>query len=281
MVVSTWTPEATELSRQLAIELGQLPKEKHMTTTELVPIAESAPPTLFGTNNAMTIVERATEQANALAGVITDKHLYADISGRRHVTVEGWTLLGTMLGVFPVCTWTRLIENGWEARVEARTLNGQVVGASEAQCTHDEKTWATRDEFALRSMAQTRATSKALRLPLGFVMVLAGYEATPAEEMPRDEVQAPPRPLTPPPAPAARPQVVDATSRVLDGPLPTQSEVLCRFCNGAVWDNRSKKANGEYAESRPDFSCKDKTACDSAAWIQDDGGLRWQKGNPR
>jgi hypothetical protein len=35
-------------------------------------------------------------------------------------------------------------------------------------------------------MAQTRATSKALRQPLGFVMTLAGYSATPAEEMPRD-----------------------------------------------------------------------------------------------
>ena len=33
-------------------------------------------------------------------------------------------------------------------------------------------------------MAQTRAVSKALRLPLGFVMSIAGYEATPAEEMP-------------------------------------------------------------------------------------------------
>jgi hypothetical protein len=33
-------------------------------------------------------------------------------------------------------------------------------------------------------MAQTRATSKALRVPLGFIVVLAGYEATPEEEMP-------------------------------------------------------------------------------------------------
>ena len=32
-------------------------------------------------------------------------------------------------------------------------------------------------------MAQTRAGAKALRMPLGFVVHLAGYEATPAEEM--------------------------------------------------------------------------------------------------
>ena len=33
-------------------------------------------------------------------------------------------------------------------------------------------------------MAQTRATSKALRQPLGFVITLAGFDPTPAEEMP-------------------------------------------------------------------------------------------------
>jgi hypothetical protein len=33
-------------------------------------------------------------------------------------------------------------------------------------------------------MAQTRAVSKALRLPLGFVMQLAGFNPTPADEMP-------------------------------------------------------------------------------------------------
>jgi hypothetical protein len=32
-------------------------------------------------------------------------------------------------------------------------------------------------------MAQTRATSKALKGPLGFVISLAGYQTTPAEEM--------------------------------------------------------------------------------------------------
>ena len=43
-------------------------------------------------------------------------------------------------------------------------------------------------------MAQTRATSKALRLPLGFVMTLAGLEATPAEEMPQDAAGATEKP---------------------------------------------------------------------------------------
>jgi hypothetical protein len=42
-------------------------------------------------------------------------------------------------------------------------------------------------------MAQTRAVAKALRLCLGWIMALAGYEATPAEEMlPEGEQQSAP-----------------------------------------------------------------------------------------
>ena len=141
------------------------------------------PMNLFGASTAAGIVLKATEYANALASVIRAKHLYKTIGQKNHVFVEGWTLCGSMLGVFPVCTWTRPVEGGWEARVEARTLSGAVVGAAEASCLRAESNWKNRDDFALRSMAQTRATSKAMRLPLGFIVVLAGYEGTPAEEM--------------------------------------------------------------------------------------------------
>ena len=151
--------------------------------------------TLYGTSDPNAIVQKATAQANALAKVIKDKHLYATISGRDHVTVEGWTLLGSMLGVFPVVEWTRPMERdgkvtGWEARVEARTSAGAIVGAAEAMCSRSEKSWSNRDDYALRSMAQTRATSKAMRLPLSFVMTLAGFDATPMEEMPPAQPRA-------------------------------------------------------------------------------------------
>src|SRR5262249_18897895 len=44
-------------------------------------------------------------------------------------------------------------------------------------------------EHALRSMAQTRATSKALGQALRFIVALSGYEGTPAEEMPVEEAR--------------------------------------------------------------------------------------------
>jgi hypothetical protein len=67
---------------------------------------------------------------------------------------------------------------------EARTVAGLVVGTGEASCSRKESRWAQADDHAVKSMAQTRATSKALKAATGWLMVLAGYKATPAEEMP-------------------------------------------------------------------------------------------------
>lgn len=165
---------------------------------ELVPVAPAPPSrTLFATDDPAEVIVRASAVADALKGVLQRQGLTMNIQGREHVRVEGWTTLGSMLGVVPVVTWTRPTEKGWEARVEARTMDGRVVGAAEAGCSRDERTWTSRDDYALRSMAQTRATSKALRGPLGFVVTLAGYAATPAEEMPRDELGANSAPAAP------------------------------------------------------------------------------------
>lgn len=184
--------------------------------------------TLYGTTDPAAIVAAATQQATALADVIEAKHLYAvmgkdkDGRERRHVLYEGWALCGTLLGVYAVVedvrplpdhegawqaplikeewvsteggrrkqtTVVRPGRGGWEARAEARTRDGAVVGADVAVCTWDEPRWESRTSAEVLGMAQTRAKSRALRGPLGFIVALAGYVATPAEEM-RDAVAA-------------------------------------------------------------------------------------------
>lgn len=156
-------------------------------TAELVIREEQTAVSILEGETPLARVTFARQVAAALAPVITEGHLYATIQNRKHVLYEGWTTLGQMLGVFPVTVWSRPLQNGYEARVEARTRTGQVVGAAEAECTRDETTWAKRDDYALRSMAQTRAGSKALRMCLGFIVTLAGFDATPAEEMPKGD----------------------------------------------------------------------------------------------
>jgi hypothetical protein len=146
-------------------------------------VVATSPGTLFRTDDPVQVLERATAIAEALKKVLVDKGMIKRIGQSEHVKVEGWQTLGAMVGVVPVITWTRKIDRGWEARCEARTLDERVVGAGEAECLKDEDNWKDSDDFAIRSMAQTRATSKALSGPLRFVVTLAGYAATPAEEM--------------------------------------------------------------------------------------------------
>lgn len=199
MTLETVEAEVVEQDRRLA----PVPAE----TTAL------ARPTLSG----QAIVERDTERATALAKVIEDRKLYTTISGRKHVRVEGWTLLGSMMQVFPVTDWAHELHDeagkivGFEARVEARTLDGAVVGAAIARCTRSEANWKSRDDYALESMAQTRATSKALRMPLGYVMQLAGFDPTPAEEMPHDKPKRATRKKT---EPKTDPELADARAEL-------------------------------------------------------------------
>lgn len=170
---------------------------------ELVP---HQPATLFRTDDPVEVLERASRVATALKSVIVQQNLFKVINDKPHVFVEAWTTCGAMLGLTAYTVWSRPLgergEHGydWEARVEVRTLDGRTLSAAEAMCSRKEGKWAKRDDYAVRSMAQTRATSKALRIPLGFIVTLAGYSATPAEEMPEQSDVTPPNPTQAKPA---------------------------------------------------------------------------------
>lgn len=137
------------------------------------------------------MVKTAIKVANQLAPIIEDKKLYKVIKGRKHVYVEGWTTLGAMLGVIPreIVEYTNRRDDGsYEAAVElVRVFDGAIVGRASSSCGGDE--WNDRNEYARRSMAITRATGKAFRLSFSWIMTLAGYEVTPAEEMDFDKHQ--------------------------------------------------------------------------------------------
>ena len=138
------------------------------------------------------IIQQATAVAKELAGIINGQKLYTVISGRKYVRVEGWSTMGAMLGVLPrEDSVVRLDDGGYEAIVSLiRTSDGAVIGRASAICGMDEKTWASRAEYARGSMSITRATGKAFRLGFSWIITLAGYEATPAEEMASETIDA-------------------------------------------------------------------------------------------
>jgi hypothetical protein len=168
-----------------------------MSTTDLVApgeiVDEASPVTLFGTRDPRATLQRMAECAAALVDVVTTRRLSVTIQGKDHLTVEAWTTLGAMVGVYAIVEWTRRNEtdDGYLARAVAQTLAGRIVGAAECECSRQERNWCSRDAHALRAMAQTRAVSRALRAPLGQIVVLAGYEPTGQEEMPTPEPARP------------------------------------------------------------------------------------------
>jgi len=130
------------------------------------------------------VIERASQIATQLAKIIKDRQLSTRIRDKDHVRVEGWTTLGAVLGVIPRERNTVRTEQGFESYVELiRTSDGVVVGGASAICSWAEPRWSKADDYAVRSMAITRATGKAYRLGFSWIMVLAGYSPTPAEEM--------------------------------------------------------------------------------------------------
>lgn len=134
------------------------------------------------------IVERGREQASLLADIVEKAGLAIDIAGRKYLRFEAWQTLGAFGGITPYVVETKEVRDkdgnliGYEARAEARG-GDQVLSAAEAMCTREEDNWKDKPLWQIRSMAQTRACAKALRNVLAWVVVLAGYEPTPAEEM--------------------------------------------------------------------------------------------------
>jgi len=140
-----------------------------------------------------------------LSRLIIEKKLSSNIQGKQYVNVEGWMFAGASLGLMPIITETTdLTRRGTEpgqveikymAKCEVRNINtGQLVATGVAICSNFEHSKKRFDEYAILSMAQTRAIGKAYRNLLAWLMKAAGFEATPAEEMDFAPAEAPKKP---------------------------------------------------------------------------------------
>ncbi|MCK4609451.1 MAG: hypothetical protein KAT71_08210 [Gammaproteobacteria bacterium] len=130
------------------------------------------------------------KMAGVLKKHIVENKLYENIKGNNYVLVEGWQFAGGLLGLTAKVINIESVgdplkkEYKYKAEVElVHSKSGNVVGYGFALCSNSERMKSSFDEYAIASMAQTRAVGKAYRLLLGWVMKLAGYEGTPAEEM--------------------------------------------------------------------------------------------------
>ena len=197
-------PKQEELPFPVNVEVVE--DEQVETSTEVAVIDQQASLPDYAILNPdipMSIkVGIATNVANTLAPVVREqglvvKGLNSRDKDKEYVMVEGWEVLGTFLGITPVTTTIAELKNdkgrvvGYRARgtlyqnaiVENdEIVGGTIIARAEAQANRD---GFQRDLFAIESMAQTRALGKAYRMGLGWIMKLAGFEGTFAEDMPK------------------------------------------------------------------------------------------------
>ena len=147
-----------------------------------------------------TKVGVATNVANCLSDLIKSQGLVKKGLNKKdpeaeYVLVEGWEVLGTMLGIVPITEIVEPICNdkgkvrGYKARAylyrnpimeNGKIIGGTLIATTEASATVE---GFQKDTASMMSMAQTRALGKAYRMALSWIMKMAGYEGTPAEEM--------------------------------------------------------------------------------------------------
>lgn len=154
------------------------------------------------------VLKEAQRAASALKNVVEQTGAVIQLGNSKHLKSEAWQTLGHFYGLAATTPEdkTRFVQFGdvvgFESEAElVHIATGRIVSKATSMCLSDEDRWSTRpkyewragkktkvgDEkvplFQLRSMAQTRAISRAHANVLKWVVVLAGYNPTPAEEI--------------------------------------------------------------------------------------------------
>lgn len=136
----------------------------------------------------LTKPNEALQVASTLQTFVTERKLTANIQGKNYPLVEAWQFAGSQLGLIPVIREVKNLSTDTELKYEAmveviRLTDSVVLSRGYAVCSNKENSKRRFDEYAIASMAQTRAVGKAYRNILAWLMKAAGFEATPAEEM--------------------------------------------------------------------------------------------------
>jgi hypothetical protein len=149
-------------------------------TTESIQLRESG--------YALQRLDDVMDLSNVLRSHIKEQKLYTMIREKAYAHVEAWQMAGACFGLYPVvesCDDITTEPGVWKYRAVVAIMDrdNNVKGRGIAICSKAESRKSSFDEYAIASMAQTRAVGKAFRLLIGWVLKTAGYETTPAEEM--------------------------------------------------------------------------------------------------
>lgn len=139
------------------------------------------------------VITFAQEVAKKLMDIVDSEGLAKAFKprGKPHIFYEGWATVARFYNCTIAAEDAEPVGEmdskyrfpAFKAKANLLDIDGRIIGSATAYCGRDENNWKSRDNYAIASMAQTRAGSKAARMVFSWVVVLAGYSATPAEEM--------------------------------------------------------------------------------------------------
>lgn len=158
------------------------------------------------------MLDAASKVAKVLMQLVRDRQLSQKFGKKEHIMVDAWLTLGSWFGVSATCPENLIRffseeQTGREGYIATARLvslaTGELLGIeATAECDNFEDNWGTRPKyewvnnerrrcpqdtivprFQLRSMAQTRAIGKVMSIKYRHIVVLAGFETTPAEEI--------------------------------------------------------------------------------------------------
>lgn len=153
-------------------------------------LATTAPPALPAKDYAKLLRERTSEIAREVKRYARkNPGLVIQFEKKPYPCREIVQFCAACFGVTAMVTSTEEVisdgnqELGFVAVAHAIDATGRVVSGAEAACMYSESDWAGKPSYQLRSMAQTRACSKVLCNLFAYVLRMAGFCPTPAEEM--------------------------------------------------------------------------------------------------
>lgn len=142
---------------------------------------------------SLTSIKDLLEVADILKDFIEQNKLATEVQGKNFPQVEAWQFAGLQFGLVAQADDLKDIsvtndkgerEIKYQASVEIMDLKtNYVVGKGFAVCSNKEQGKKFYQEYAIASMAQTRAIGKGFRILLSVIIKMAGYEPTPSEEM--------------------------------------------------------------------------------------------------
>jgi hypothetical protein len=201
------------------------------------------------------ITDFAVKASKELKEIVSQSKGTVKLSGNEYLKFEAWQTVAKFFGSTVSIEWTKpvLMKDkdgaeqifGYEAKASVIDSKGRVISSAENGCFKDEPNWYNKPSFQLRSMAQTRASAKALRQVYAWVVVLSGYQATPAEEV--DNKPSNTFSSNSPIAKRVEKEIKSA---------PTDAEQLCQKCKDSVTDKVADYSKEKFAGKVFCFNCQ-------------------------